>query len=453
MKKLKVGITVLAVALGGYLCADAWNVVPGFLTTEPPVAEALPYPSPVEHDVVAPTTAPLTDTPIDKALIKEILDEFVASDEFSGTIGLLIQDPLTGEVIYSRNADKPLIPASNEKYLTVAAALEALGPEVTFDTVVKQSGSNLYLVGGGDIMLAADAGDPRRVNGRAGLADLAQATAAELTAAGTTSVTLSVDSSLFRSSLLHPDVADTGLEQWVMDLRPIAINRSYNDDGQKLPDPDLTAARTFAKHLNENGIKVTEVARAKTPSDAGEIAKVSSAPLREVAAYLMQHSDNSLAEVFGHMVAIKTGADPTWTGAASAVYDVLNGMDLPMEGVTIRDSSGLSDQNRLTNELVVAILQRTWDCDQCPLASLPAALPVSSVEGTLADRFRGTELAGNVRAKTGSLDIVTSLSGYMTTASGRPLIFSAIISNHAVGDSWAAKPKLDVALAAIAAGN
>lgn len=453
MKKLKVGITALAVVLGGYLAADAWDVVPGFLTTAPLLTEALPYPSPAQHQVVAPTTSPDIDAPVDKAQIAEVLDEFAASDDFSGTVGLLIQDPLNGEVIYSLNADKPLIPASNQKYLTVTAALEAIGPETTFDTVVKQSGSDIYLIGGGDILLSADAGDATVVNGRAGLADLAQATATELTAAGTTSVTLSVDSSLFNSALMHSDIEGTALANWVMDLRPIAINRSYDDDGQKHPDPDLSAANAFAAHLKENGIDVTAVTRAKTPAEASEIAKVSSAPLREVAAYLMQHSDNSLAEVLGHLVAAYTGAETSRAGAATAVYGVLNDMGLPLEGVKIRDFSGLSDQNRLTNEILVEILQRTWDCEQCVLSSLPASLPVSSSEGTLHDRFYGTDLAGNLRAKTGSLDIVTSLSGYMTTASGRPLIFSAIVSDHEVGDSWAAKPKLDVALAAIAAGN
>jgi D-alanyl-D-alanine carboxypeptidase/D-alanyl-D-alanine-endopeptidase (penicillin-binding protein 4) len=58
------------------------------------------------------------------------------------------------------------------------------------------------------------------------------------------------------------------------------------------------------------------------------------------------------------------------------------------------------------------------------------ALPVAGVDGTLASRMRGTPLQGNVHAKTGTVSNVRSLSGYLTTAAGEPMVFSMIVNHH-----------------------
>ena len=107
------------------------------------------------------------------------------------------------------------------------------------------------------------------------------------------------------------------------------------------------------------------------------------------------------------------------------------------DGFTIRDGSGLSRHDYLTPRTLVKVLDVMRQHPDFRL--MYDALPIAGVDGTIRSRMKGTPAEGNVHAKTGTLDKARSLSGYVTTADGRMLLFSALCNNYTVATSgWIA---------------
>ncbi len=132
-----------------------------------------------------------------------------------------------------------------------------------------------------------------------------------------------------------------------------------------------------------------------------------------------------------------------------AMRAVLAGAGVPRAGYDFSDGSGMSTYNRLSPRATVALLR--WGARQPWGADWRASLPVGGVDGTLKRRFAGTPLAGQILAKTGTLNATNGLSGYLRAASGRELTFS-IFAND-VPDGTSALAAMDAALLAVAAAN
>jgi D-alanyl-D-alanine carboxypeptidase/D-alanyl-D-alanine-endopeptidase (penicillin-binding protein 4) len=165
---------------------------------------------------------------------------------------------------------------------------------------------------------------------------------------------------------------------------------------------------------------------------------------------LLTTSDNVLAESFGRLVAARRGLPPTFAGATRAVLDVLRELGVPVDGAALSDASGLSTLDRIAPATLVALLRAAADPSHPKLAPLLSGLPVAAFSGTLDERYtRGTDrgAAGEVRAKTGSLSIVTSLAGTVVDKDGRLLLFAFFAP---VPESAATKAALDRAATALA---
>src|SRR5665648_753821 len=136
--------------------------------------------------------------------------------------------------------------------------------------------------GGGDMMLAAGAGDPDLVDGRAGLADLAGETAADLLRAGTTTVALGLDDTLFTGPAWNPGW-HPGHILYVAPIAALAVDRGATSPDPFQPrqaDPALEAAKAFATLLTAQGITVPGPTRMTTDPAAVEIAAVESVVIR-----------------------------------------------------------------------------------------------------------------------------------------------------------------------------
>jgi D-alanyl-D-alanine carboxypeptidase/D-alanyl-D-alanine-endopeptidase (penicillin-binding protein 4) len=96
----------------------------------------------------------------------------------------------------------------------------------------------------------------------------------------------------------------------------------------------------------------------------------------------------------------------------------------------VRDGSGLSRHNYLTPETIVRVLDAMRR--HPAFSTFYDALPIAGVDGTIRARMKGTPAEGNVRAKTGTLDKARALSGYVTIAGGRMLLFSFVANNFTV---------------------
>jgi D-alanyl-D-alanine carboxypeptidase/D-alanyl-D-alanine-endopeptidase (penicillin-binding protein 4) len=142
-----------------------------------------------------------------------------------------------------------------------------------------------------------------------------------------------------------------------------------------------------------------------------------------------------------------TGRAPGSTAAGlAAVTDAVRGLGVPLAGEAA-DGSGLSRNDRRSarewRSLLQAALPRPW------AERLVGSLPLAGRNGTLARRFAGTAAEANLRAKTGWIDEARSLSGYLTTAGGRHVVFSVIVNGTT--PTSPALNALDGLVAAIAA--
>jgi len=160
-----------------------------------------------------------------------------------------------------------------------------------------------------------------------------------------------------------------------------------------------------------------------------------------------------LAEALARQVAVAVGLPASFAGAADAVRQVLGRLGVPIQGERLVDGSGLSSRNRITPAVLVAVLRAALSADHPALHALVPGLPVGGYDGTLERRYASgpaAAAAGSVRAKTGTLDGVSSLAGLVSDRDGRLLVFAFVANGVPVGGTLAADAALDSAAAALA---
>ena len=450
MRKATIAVlTAATLVVGGayYGLADALDLAPGPLSAAEPSYAVQPFPTPSPVEAPGPQITGLAaDAPTPSAPVLSGYAGTLAGDSLipGATTGVSVIDVATGTELVDHQASAPLTPASSNKVLTAWASLSALGGGHRMETRAVLSGSTVTLVGGGDVLLAADAGDPSAVVGHAGLGDLARAAAAELTGQGVTSVSVALDDTMFAGPTWNSGW-ESGNEAWVGQIQPIMVDvTAYGSTGYPA-DPAMEAARAFSQALSAAGITVTgEVTRAAAPAGATKLASVQSAPLADVLSVSIKASDNTMTEVEGRVLAAATGREASFTGAAQAVREQLQADGFDVTGLTLVDVCGLAKGDKVPARLLAQIIARAAGADGGTVGrDLLTALPVGALDGTLSDRYVGTSAAGVVRAKTGSLDQTVSLTGTVVTADGRLLAYSVIIDGFPEGGMWSARTAMD----------
>ncbi|MEV8040406.1 D-alanyl-D-alanine carboxypeptidase/D-alanyl-D-alanine-endopeptidase [Arthrobacter sp. NPDC080082] len=439
--------------------AGPWQLPPSALTAVPGAVKPLDDAAPVPN---AATLAGRLNTTL--------------KTDGGGTFTGMVQDAVTGEVLFDRAGDEGRAPASNIKLLTAAAAFRTLGPDRRFTTrvIAGATPGTVVLTGGGDVLLGAGDSAPDAVLGHAGLATLAKSTVTALRQAGVTGpVTVQLDDSLFTGPSLSPAWSpDDVAAGEVAPLFPLALNGARfapgSTAGARPQDAAMTAAEAFAARLGEAGITVAPgVVRAKAPTrdvgsngqggsdpaekgdggasdgssdgsseaaDAGPragavLAEAESATVGEQVDLLLRTSDNYLAEVMGRMVALASGQPGSGEGAIAAVLKQLQELKIPTDTLHAADLAGLTLENRVTARQLTELVRAMTNGPDTRLRSALAGFPVAGLTGTLGSRYTDATTAagaGLVRAKTGTLNSVIALSGYVVDADGRLLVFSFI---------------------------
>ncbi len=462
--RLRTTATALTVVtlLGGYLVADAHDVVPGMLTLAPPHPQPNPFPDapgaqpgPDPAPAILPLSdaAPLPSTSDVGALVKEL----AADARLGERVGVFVADAETGEMLGAANPDAQFTPASTQKILTAVAALSELDPDSTLDTTAVLDGRDrVVLVGGGDMMLAAGAGDPDAVNGHAGLADLADEVADHLLVSGPETVRLSFDDSLFTGAPISPAVTPAAADPGhVGPVAALAIDRGLLEPGswgRRWPDPALRTAQVFRDLLKERGITVTgEITRITTPEGARELGRVSSATLRDISGWTMQRSDNTVTEVLGRLVAIHQGRPGSNEGATGAVVAAVERLGVDLDGAHLADLSGLGRGSLLSPRQLAETVLLMLDPAHPELLAVASDLPIANLTGTLSTRFGDNPARGFLRAKTGSLPTVRGLTGLVVTEDDRLLVFSLNVDTVEAGATHGAQMILDAFAGRLAA--
>ncbi len=457
-----IGTLVVVLAAGGYATADAYDVVPGIVTLAPPAPDPSPFPT--APGAVDPTDAPRALGDLDPAVplpaaaqVQALVDGLVADPRMGPGTAVAVVDQLTGELLGGSDPDGGRVPASTAKVLTGVAALTALEPDATLPTrVVRVDDSTIALVGGGDMMLAAGAGDPTATAGRAGMADLAARTASALALTGTSSVRLVVDDGLFTGPTVSPAWHPANVEEgFVAPVTGLAVDIGRLSEGEYAPrtrDPSLQAAKVLAQRLGELGVKVEgNPSRTASVGDRPELARVESAPLVDVVHYFLETSDNTITEVVSRLVALEAGLPPSFDGGTQAVLLQVGRLGVDVSGARLADASGLGAGSSLSPRLLADVVRLTTDPAHPLLRDVAVGMPVAGLSGTLADRYTRSDARGLVRAKTGSLPRVTSLAGTVLDTQRRQLVFVVMADQTPEGGQWAPRQAIDGFVGALAA--
>ena len=444
--------------------------------------------------------------------LRATIDSLVNAREFRNAHwGILIVDPAKSDTLYSRNAGKLFMPASNMKLLSGSTALTQLGPDFRYRTTLAARGAvregvltgDLLVIGRGDPTIS----DHMRRDAMLGLAEIADSLSAHgvrrvagrVVAAGN-----AFPGSVFGYGWTYDDFED----DYSAPIDELNFNEGFSTvtvrGGEAAGDPvsvTTSPARTFPRvrvlattvpasaelasagngnqrrrasatridvikdstffggfvvtgviqasdsvdvvvtHHNPNDAYVaalTEALRSKGIAVDGALSidstarvdtlfAVQSLPLREIMPALMKPSQNQIAEILLRTVGLeRAGVGSADSGRAVVVRQLLAwGAD--SGGYLVRDGSGLSRYDYVAPETIVHVLNAMRQSPNFQL--FYESLPIAGVDGTIRTRMKGTKAEGNLHAKTGTVAQARSLSGYVTTADGRMLIFSMLCNN------------------------
>jgi len=319
---------------------------------------------------------------------RDVIDRAIGGRAVSVAVGR------NDTIVYHHEAQTPRRPASNEKLLLAMAMYDTVGPDFRIRTSVAvtagQTGSvhDLWIVGRGDPTVD-----------RSTMGSLAH----DVVDAGITRVRGRVIGSTGYFA------RDWDAPGWHADAhddvnRPTALAFEGNRDA----DPERQAAKALTRRLEDLGVHVHGTpSSGDAPAGLETVAFERSAPLQRLFVETLRPSDNFMAETIGKRLGAKTqGLPGTIAKGAAAIHDWTgaHGVDF-----TVNDSSGLSYADRVTAEGIVHLLSFAEDQPWGP--ELRAALPTGG-QGTLVNRLHGID----VRGKTGTLDGVSALSGWIKTS-------------------------------------
>jgi D-alanyl-D-alanine carboxypeptidase/D-alanyl-D-alanine-endopeptidase (penicillin-binding protein 4) len=171
------------------------------------------------------------------------------------------------------------------------------------------------------------------------------------------------------------------------------------------------------------------------PPDAKLLYSQESLTLAEVIRLVNKYSSNVMARtLFLTLAAEKSGRPATAAGGRQAVTGFLASRGISIPGLALENGSGLSRDERITAAGMTEVLLDAWRSQYMP--EFAASLPLSATDGTLRHRFRSPEMQGRLRMKTGTLEDVSALAGYVSAASGRTFVV-VIILNHPTASAGA----------------
>jgi D-alanyl-D-alanine carboxypeptidase/D-alanyl-D-alanine-endopeptidase (penicillin-binding protein 4) len=480
------------------LCASTMVACAGRRQVPAPTGGHQPEP-------VAPVMMPAAQVsapPLARAVLQHVADSAIAAPAWrNARWGILMVDAASGDTLYSHDADKLFMPASNQKLLTGAIALQVLGPDYQWKTPVLVRGTQAGTVLRGDLLVAGS-GDPtvsdslRNGNAFSAFDPVVDA----LKARGITRITgdivavgdafpgistgfgwevddldepygAAVDELLFNEGFVSVTVyggrkagASTSVVRRPTLQYPAVINSVVTREPTQ-PGPrvrmvydsvaaaivltgsiavgDSTRITASYRHPNDayraalrerlvaSGIRVdgktTPTLASKLAAATDTLTTLVSLPLRTALERMQKPSQNQIAELLFRTSGLVASGDGSADSARAVAARTLGMWGVANEAVAYRDGSGMSRHDYVTPRAIVQVLDVMHRSSWGPVYR--SALPLAGVDGTIQNRMKNTPAAGNANAKTGTVDKARSLSGYVTSADGRVILFSLLCNN------------------------
>jgi serine-type D-Ala-D-Ala carboxypeptidase/endopeptidase (penicillin-binding protein 4) len=360
--------------------------------------------------------------------IENTLDKLPA-----GTVtGILIFNPLTEDTIFQLNHERSMIPASNTKLFTTATALSIMGGDFPLRTILMTTdkdikdgtiNGNLYIKGFGNSILTSDDIDTMVIN---------------LRAKGIKKITGDIvgDDSYFDEVYTRDDwIRDEKANVKLPPISALVVDRNrkiiYRKRGRykrryavNTTNPPLNAAEILNAKLKARGIKVDgKAVKGVVPSNTINLGE-STILLRDLIRLINKHSDNFLAEcLFKTIGAVASGNQGNSFYSTQAVLTFIRDNGIYSEGTSVVDGSGISRFNQITPGAIVGLLEKMY-FDLANFKDFYNSLSIAGVDGTLRHRLNHTYAEDNFHGKTGTLNGVISLSGYLKTKQRDDLIVS-----------------------------
>ena len=402
-------------------------------------------------------------------------------------------DKAPGDTIYELEPTKPLTPASNLKLVTTAAALDTLGPDFQFRTRLLKNGNTLALVGDGDPSLGDS--EALSKAGWKSTTLFEKWGEALIAAGVKSADKLVYDDSIFDGPFVHPswppdqlneryvagvaglnfnancigvsltprgngvvaDVATDPPTSYVTVVNTCvgssrnAVRLGWIDGTTKLQvrgtidapngvpfwctiaDPPAYTATVLRDVLVKAGVTITgEVTRDPTvrqhAADWQPLA-VYETPIAQVVARANKDSMNLYAEALAKRTGAAKGGVGNWKTSAEAIGAFLQSIGVPADQFSLDDGCGLSRKNVVSPNVLVSVLEREfYGPGREPYL---ASLSIAGVDGTLKDRFAGTKLRERVIGKSGFINGVSALAGFVKAKDGSTYIFSILFNGIA----------------------
>ena len=429
--------------------------------------------------------------PADREALKKTLLELAQSTPFrDARLGVQLVSLDDGSVVFGKDADALMNPASNVKLVTAAAALVRFGPEYRFDTefLVEPGPADrsrtLWIRGKGDPSITTE-----RLH----------TMASELVHLGVREVgDLVLDDSWFDSERLSPgfeqEVSDraytapTGAlslnanavgvylrasapggravveleppseyfevvnaavgassrarrasvsSQWTGNQQRITVRGTVPVSGEwavwkRIDNPPMYFGQTFKRVLEMHGIRVRGKPKLGVVPERARLLYVAQSETFDLVLKRMnKYSSNFVAEQLLKTLGAEVKGAPgsTANGVSAAEEFLEREVGIPRGSYILRNGSGLNDTNRFTPRQLAQLLKYMWD--RFPLApEYLSSVGIAGKDGTLRYRFEGSEAVGRLRAKTGTLENVSALSGYVQSVGGERFAFSVIVNDH-----------------------
>ena len=405
---------------------------------------------------IAATRSSISTPLLSARRVPELVSREIADNKLRQRLQTALNDPAYGSVakdscllvgqgersIESIRPDLELIPASNLKLLTATAALERFGDNHRFVTELRAAApavggviaGDLWLVGGGDpLLMTPDYAASLRNQPQ--LHTKVSEVSAALVAAGIREVR-----GAFRGDESRYDrvrYIPTWRPGYIADgevgpASALLVNDGFaNFIGRKVAatDPAAHAAGMVAAAAEAAGVVLGEIGTGRAPASTVVVAKVQSPPLSLIVESLLRESDNTTAELLVKELGFVMRGKGTTAAGLDAMREVLAGTGIDPGSYVTTDGSGLDRGNRASCLAVDGALT-----DDGVAGPIGRGLAIAAQTGTLSRRFQGTAAAGRLHAKTGALEGVVSLSGWVRPSRGSPVEFT-FIANGVAGEA------------------
>ncbi|WP_417429820.1 D-alanyl-D-alanine carboxypeptidase/D-alanyl-D-alanine-endopeptidase [Halpernia sp.] len=406
--------------------------------------------------------------------------------------GFVVYDPITQKIVTSYNETTPLVPASTTKLLTTDTAFGLVGENFKWKTQLEYKGDisedgtltgNLYIVGSGDPSLGT------RKAGAASYTEIVSDYIRSIADAGIKKIKgdIIIQTAVFKvnkSPVLPENIV------WVEDNNyylPVGTTLDINPRNEKLVVPaknpfketeryfyvspyahkmvfasafdgknylstTLPEAPSYLATLLKNSLNKSKLPisgsviniKIQLKAENREVLYTYESPtLMDIVHYTNQHSDNGLAEAILRMVGFQKFGDQSLSSGKEAVISHLTNINFDLKGLNYIDGSGLSHSNTVTPiaqaKFLASRMKENYFKDYFE------SLPIAGQSGTLRRMFVNSDANGQIFAKTGTLNKVKALAGYIKTKTGRTLTFSLLVNNYA-GSVAQVKQKMELLL-------